>query len=254
MPINWDFFHNRVQKGMTHGLFLSGRSTIIGAGPPNILGFSGASLGTPGSNAAASDDVVFLIGLVQSLSMSQGAQVQRFHEIGSVRHYFITGHAAPALQLGRVMYYGPNLLRSLYAYYSSPTSTPGNVTINSLMNRYNSMPSNAGINKHSVQITPGEQNFFANLGSDLFSQPVGLLIMLRDQNEQTYGLVYAENCYVDSHTMGTDAQGIILSENVTIQAERLMPLGSGAVSLTQTITETIATSLEGEPSQVATVS
>jgi hypothetical protein len=229
MPnIEWDFFRKKVQGGLPHGQFLSGRATIIGAGPPNYFAFSS-------SQAISGDagELVYLIGLNQSLTMAQGLQVQRFFEIGSDRHYFISGRAAPTINMSRILYHGPNLLRALYAYYSSDYK---GVKIDSLLKRYkNAMP--PGVNAHSVATSPGDQNFFINLVSDLFSQPVGLLLILRDQNELTYGIAYAENCYVDQYSLGTDASSIIMSENVNIQCERIVPLPSKTISLVQVIDE-----------------
>lgn len=238
MPTNWDFFHNKVQKGLPHGQYLSGRSTVIGAGPPNLLAFSGG-----GSDTA--DDVVFLIGLLQQLSIAQAANVQRFFEIGSVRQYFVTGHNITTIQASRIMYHGPNLLRALYAYYSSNVNGAAGApfSMDSLLNKYKgAMP--VGVNEHIVQIPAGEQNFFINMTSDLFSQPVGLLLIIKDQDELTYGLAYAENCYVDNYNLGTDSTSILMSENVNIQCERIIPIGSGTVDLITTLDENIVRAAE----------
>ena len=72
---------------------------------------------------------------------------------------------------------------------------------------------------------------FMNLASDLFSQPVGMLIYLRDSNEDTYGATYLESCYIPNHTVATDANGVIMQENVSVQFERAVPVAVKAVSL-----------------------
>lgn len=233
MATQWNFFQNHVQQGLPHGQFLSGRASVIGAGPPNLVAFGG------GGNATQ-DDVVFLIGLMQNMSIAASANVQRIMEIGSVRQYFITGHAFTSMQLGRVLYHGPNLLRALYAYYSSNVNGAAdtNFSMDALITKFQgALP--LGVNNHTVKIAPGEQNFFINMTSDLFSQPVGLLLILRDQDELTYGLAYAENCYVDNYALGTDANSILLSENVNIQCERIIPIGSGTVDLITTLDENL---------------
>lgn len=234
MPIEWNFFRNKVQSGMPHGQFLSGRSTIIAAGPPNIV-----ALGNESAADATGSQAVFPIGLTQSMSINQSLAVQRFFEIGSVRQYFITGHNITNFGLNRTLYHGPNLLRALYAYYSS--NTAGTLvtypSINALLKKYAAMP--LGVNQHSVSISPGEQNFFINMTSDLFSQPVGLLLLLRDQDELTYGMAYAENCYVDNYALSTDASSIIMTEGVNIQCERIVPIGSGVVSLITTLDDDV---------------
>jgi len=228
MAITWDFFQNRVQKGLPQGQFLSGRSTVIGAGPPNILAFA------QNKTVLAGDELVYLIGLNQQMSIAQASNVQRFFEIGSVRQYFITGHNITTMQMNRILYHGPNLLRAFYAYYSS---TSDQTTIGPLLERYDTFP--IGVNQHTVQIPAGEQNWFINMTSDLFSQPLGLLLMLRDQDELVYGLAYAENCYIDNYVMATDSTSILMTENANVQAERILPIGSGVVELIQTLDESI---------------
>jgi hypothetical protein len=231
MPTKWNFFENHVQKGLPHGQFLSGRATVIGAGPPNLLAFGG------GGNDVQ-DDVVYLIGLTQNMSIAQQSQVQRIFEVGSIRQYFITGHNITNMQVNRILYHGPNLLRAFYAYYSSNVSGTADTpfSMDALIAKFKGqMP--LGVNNHTVQVAPGEQNFFINMTSDLFSQPIGLLLMLRDQDELTYGLAYAENCYIDNYVMATDANSILLSENANIQCERILPIGSGTVDLITTLDE-----------------
>lgn len=234
MPVTWDFFRNRVNPGLPHGQFLSGRATVIGAGPPNITAFAG------GQSAGASNDVVHLIGLNQQMSIAQAANVQRFFEIGSVRQYFITGHNITTIQMNRILYHGPNLLRAFYAYYSS--GADGDlVQIDAIIDRFKKtnggMPT--GVNHHTVAIPPGEQNWFINMTSDLFSQPIGLLMILRDQNELTYGIAYAENCYIDNYVMATDSTSILMTENSNIQCERILPIGSGTLELISTLDESL---------------
>lgn len=70
-----------------------------------------------------------------------------------------------------------------------------------------------------------------NLASDLFSQPVGMLMYVRDSNLDTYGAVYLESCYVPNHTWATDAQGVIIQESAAIQFERAVPVAVSSLSL-----------------------
>ena len=238
MAITWDFFKTKVQGAMPHGQYLSGRATVIGAGPPNLAAFAGGV----GGGAGDENELIFLIGMLQQMSVSQALNVQRLFEIGSVRQYFITGHAITTMQLSRIMYHGPNLLRALYAYYKN---TGGAGEIKALLKRFQS-GNTIGVNNHTVKIRPGEQNFFINMTSDLFSQPVGLLLMLRDQDELTYAMCYAENCMVDSYVFATDSNTILMSETTTVQAERIIPIGTGIIQLVQLIDETL-----GRPSEDA---
>jgi hypothetical protein len=86
-------------------------------------------------------------------------------------------------------------------------------------------------NPHDVVIPPGYANIFMNLASDLFSQPIGLLLYLRDCDETTMGAMYMESCYVPNHQLTTDANGTVIQESAAVQFERGVPVAVNALSL-----------------------
>lgn len=86
-------------------------------------------------------------------------------------------------------------------------------------------------NPHDVQLSPGYENFYINLQSDLFNQPIGLMAVLKDSNEDTYGAMYFEACHVPSHNLGTDAQGVIMQEQCSIQYEWIVPIATKSIEL-----------------------
>jgi hypothetical protein len=86
-------------------------------------------------------------------------------------------------------------------------------------------------NPHDVIIPPGYENIFYNLASDLFTQPVGILFYVRDINQKTLGAVFFEACYVPSHSLSVDAQGVLIQEQVSIQYERAVPVQVAALTL-----------------------
>ena len=148
-----------------------------------------------------------------------------FYELGSVRSYFIPGRVMGQANLGRIMYHGPSLLRVLYAYYQDAVAP---ATIDTLLGGVSAstMP-----NPHNVKIQPGFENIYLNLASDLFTQPIGLLLMLKDSNEDTMAAVYLESCYIPSHSLSTDAMGTVIQEQVSIQFERAVPIATSVVGL-----------------------
>jgi hypothetical protein len=73
--------------------------------------------------------------------------------------------------------------------------------------------------------------------SDLFSQPIGLLIKTVDSNEDTIGAVYAEACYIPNHSFSVDANGLVVQESVGVQFERIVPVRVTALDLIQSATE-----------------
>lgn len=221
----WQPYTQYVQGGMVDGQFVSGGFTIVAAGPPRLANVGGATVTAGALAGAGADQIVLPIGVIQNINLSHNRQFNRIFEVGSERSYFISGRTMGQLTISRIMYHGPSLLRMLYAYYEDlipPT------TVNSVF-------PNAGTatvaNPHDVKIPPGYENLYINLASDLFNQPMGLLLYIRDSNEDTIGAVYVEACYIPNHTWATDAQGVMIQESAAIQFERAVPVAVSSLSL-----------------------
>lgn len=179
------------------------------------------------TDGTGADDFVFPIGIVQNFNLGHNRQFNRIWEVGSERSFFISGRTMGQLSLSRIMYHGPSLLRVLYAYYQDlfpPTLTPSVIGANNL-------GAITVANAHNVKIPAGFENMYLNLASDLFNQPVGLMVYFRDSNEDTMGTIYLEGCVIPNHSLGTDAQGTIIQENAGVQFERGVPVAVSALSL-----------------------
>lgn len=234
---DWAPYKAYVQGGsQREGSAANGQFCLIAAGPPHLHNMGGpASLGA--------QDVVYPIGMTQNLAISHNRAFSRIFELGSERSYFIPGRTVAQMTLSRVYLGGPSLLRALWAYYSdNPGGQFPHVPSLWDANFANlDFPYIAGFSGgdtpktasflHDVQIPPGFENVFLNLASDLFQNPIGILIVLKDANEQNLAACYAEQCYVPTHTWATDSQGLIIQESVGIQFERLVPLRVNAISL-----------------------
>ena len=72
---------------------------------------------------------------------------------------------------------------------------------------------------------------FLNLASDLFSQPMGLFLVFKDNAKNTVASVYLDQCYVPQHSIAVDAQGLIVQESVGIQYERMQPVKMTQIKL-----------------------
>jgi hypothetical protein len=222
----WKPYSRYVQGGMNDGQFLSAAFTMVAAGPPRLANIGGSTaVAAALSGGGAAKDFAYPIGVVQNINLSHNRAFARFWELGSERSYFISGRTVGQLQLSRVLYHGPSLLRVLYAYYQDllpPTIVPfvfpnvGPATV---------------ANPHNVKIPAGYENLFLNLASDLFAQPMGILLYFRDSNEDTVGAIYLESSYVPSHTIATDAGGTVIQENAAIQFERGVPVAVSALAL-----------------------
>ena len=216
----WRPYERYVQSGLIDGQFLNASFTMIAAGPPRLAAL-GASVFAGGALAGgAGDELVYPIGIVQNFSLSHNRTFNRIWEVGSERSFFISGRTVGQVGLSRVLYHGPSLLRVMYAYYQDifpPT------IIQSVIGDGN-LGATLVANTHNVKIPPGFENFFINLASDLFNQPIGVMTYMKDSNEDTYGAVYLESSYIPNHTLSTDAQGTIVQEQIGIQFERAVPI------------------------------
>ena len=229
---DWKPYENWVQGGLVDGKWVSGMLTMVAAGPPRLSDIGGdtqlsAALDSTGA------DVVYPIGCVQNVNHSQNKTFMRIWELGSDRSYFIGGRTVGNLALSRVFYHGPSLLRVLYAYYQDST---GPVTVDYVFP--NGAIENTA-NPHDVRVPPGYENFFLNLASDLFNQPIGLLLYVRDSALDIMGALYLESVVVPNHTWATDAQGTIVQETAALQYERVIPVQVDAVALVQGFEENL---------------
>lgn len=223
----WAPYTNYVQSGMVDGAYANAGFTMLAAGPPRLanIGSAAAFSQAISGHGQAANQIVFPIGIVQNFNLSQSRQFSRIFEIGSERSYFIGGRTVGQLGLSRIYYHGASLLRVLYAYYQDlvpPTAVPA-------------MFPNAGAasmsNPHDVIIPPGYENIYLNLASDLFAQPVGILMYIRDINQDALGAMYFEACYLPNHSWQTDSQGVLIQESVSVQYERSVPVAVSALTL-----------------------
>lgn len=224
---DWSPYTGYVQAGLVDGAYANAGFTMIAAGPPRLSNIGGAAAlaGAVAGNGQAANQIVYPVGIVQNFNLSHTRNFSRLFEIGSERSYFIGGRTVGQIGLGRIYYHGSSLLRILYAYYQDlvpPTLVPA-------------MFPNAGAqvmsNPHDVVIPPGYENIYVNLASDLFAQPIGMLVYIRDINQETLGAIYFEACYLPNHSIATDAQGVLIQEQVAVQFERAVPVQVASLAL-----------------------
>jgi hypothetical protein len=187
-----------------------------------------------GSSETSHSDIVWPLGITQSAGISQQRQFSRIYELGSERSIWVAGRTMGSLNIARIWVDGPSMLRALYAYYQDllpPTQVPW---------LFPNQAATALANPHNVRIPPGYENLYLNLGSDLFTQPIGFMLMTLNSNLQTMGVVYLENSVVPQHQWATDAQGTLVQESAGIQYERMVPVNVSAVPVITGEEETTA--------------
>ncbi len=222
----WSPYSSFVQAGMVDGAYANAGFTLLAAGPPRLANIGGAaSFAQAISGGPQANQIVFPLGLIQNFNLSHTRQFSRIFEIGSERSYFIAGRTIGQIGLGRIYYHGASLLRILYAYYQDlvpPTLVPP---------MFPNAGSLAMSNPHDVVIPPGYENIYVNLASDLFMQPIGLLMYVRDINLNTLAAVFFEACYLPNHSWATDSQGVLIQESAAVQFERAVPVAVSSLTL-----------------------
>lgn len=248
---SWDYSRSHVQRELQSGQFINSASTVIAAGPPTLAGgrsqlrasggtasqLTGAVVQTAGgitSFATSRGALAYPIGVIENLSWQQNRQLQRLFEIGSKRSYFVVGRNVGALSIARTLFYGPSLMRALYAYIS-PDRLPENVrrTVSVLLqNADRDLALDQTLTSGDrISQSPGFADFFGNLDSELFDLPMGILLYMLDAQKRPYGAIYLEEAHINSHNMNISASNSIIAEGVTIQYDTAIPLDVGAAAV-----------------------
>lgn len=222
---NWDFYNYNVQQELIGGQFVNAESTLVAAGPPKA-----SQTGNGGQTGG-----VYPIGLLESIGVQQSKQLQRIFEIGSSRSYFIPGRVIGSLTLGRTFYFGPSLLRVLYAYYNHDANgisfgnkAPGTTKV---VDGIEVMDPDAKLldvvdpsTLHELRRSPGEDYFFVDLASDLFNQPTGMAIYFKDTNFVSVGAMYLEEVMIQGHQMSISSGSVLVMEGSSAQFDRIVPI------------------------------
>lgn len=221
---NWDFHNLRVHQDLVGGQFVSAETTLVAAGPSSLQG--------PTVSSAIDDDTeVYPIGLLESFGIQQNRQLQRIFEIGSTRSYFIPGRTIGSIALGRTFFFGPSLLRALYARFAAQgAAAPGTkIEIASTIKANEITDPNAKLTTNaetfiSPKRTPGFDNFYIDLASDLFAQPCGMAVYFKDMLDNTVGGFYLQECYVQGHQLTINSGSVLIMEGAQLQYDRLHPI------------------------------
>lgn len=212
---DWDFFNKQVQSGLTEGQFVNAGSVLLCAGPPFLTAEGGST-----EDQIVTGDVVYPVGLINQWSIQQQMAVIPVPEAGSYRRYTITGPADGSFSMGRTLYHGPSLLRVMYAYMKAldPRGVPVFPLIDNDAANVQRYP------KNRIYDAPGYENFYINLASDLFTQPVGILIYIQDSGRESYGAVYLEQLHIANHGMASGPGQLVVSEQVNCTFSRARPV------------------------------
>ena len=227
---NWDFSNYHVQQELKGGQFVSAETSLIASGPPE-LGGTGPYSSVPVGNVGS----VYPIGLIENAGISQSKQLQKIFEIGSSRSYFIPGRVVGSVSIGRMFYYGPSLLKVMYAYYYNDANnieigTQPSGTMTTLPDGSEALDPAARLldtgstTYHALRQSPGEDHFFVNLASDMFNQGCGLAFYFKDANFNSVGAFYLEHTYIQGHQFSVSSGSVLVMEGASAQYDRIVPI------------------------------
>ncbi|NCU30839.1 hypothetical protein EOM57_03460 [Candidatus Saccharibacteria bacterium] len=224
---NWNFDDKHVQENLTGGDFIGSHSVVICATAPRLseIGSSGivdasSSFADDDTNESMGTGFAIPIGVMDSSAIQQDRQLQQIFEIGSTRSYLMSARTLTSMQLNRVMYKGANLLRMLYAYY--PALGSNGVDQSNRLDGIEEIDSTTICPE--IKNGPGYHNFWMNLSSDIFSQPMGLVLFMKNNHKQDVGAVFLEECYVQNHSLQVSANSIVMAESSVVRCERIVPI------------------------------
>lgn len=245
--LNWSWTSAHVQTEVVNGEYITSEAALIAAGPPrldNIINPYRTPILARDFALNTAPIVLQPIGLMSNFQMNQNRSVNRLFEIGSARAYMIPGRHFAAFSMGRIMFFGPSLLRMLYAWYPDTNLNfpHGKFTAGTKMSNSvgpgGSWPSMEaadapGFGPQTANVV-GQQNnsdsprnnadFWINLTSIVFRQSLGLCMLLKASNNKTYGACYLEDCMLEGHGFGLDANNVVITEAVNGQFDRIRPI------------------------------
>jgi hypothetical protein len=200
------------------GRNVSGDFVKIAAGPPTLK--------MPHSTSLTGDNLVFPLGLVQGVGIQASTPQMTVYELGSKGEYVISGRPAIQVNFGSLYLWGPNLIRSLYGWKED--NPPGSVS-----QRWDKMWDipNYYQDDLTIHVAPGDKSFWINPYSDLFTRPIGLLLMVEDNTEKAISALYLERCYINGWGMDIDPNGMIMRENVSVTPHNVVPVNVNSADI-----------------------
>lgn len=256
----WNWSTKHVQADTRNGEFVTARSTLLLAGPARLEHVSPTIAVSPnvdvegGGAAATNAAALFPIGIVQDLQMGSQRPLTRFHEVGSLRSYFVAQRNAIQWQMGRVLFSGQSLMRVFYAGApdsaveaagGTPIPRPGGGTMGApagspYADYFNfagltetgeadefldagSPSSKIIIGSNGQQIT-SVRDWWMNLHSPIFDVPFGVAVLLRDSKNRPYGAGFLEDCMIDSYTFRVSSADTVIGEAATCAADLFLPM------------------------------
>jgi hypothetical protein len=245
---SWNRATKHVETAMRPGRYINAETALVFVGPPRMTDIGGLNVNVVRSSqgnaldqgASGGSDALYPVGMLESFQLQQAQNVQKMFEIGSRRSYQAGGRVQVVGSIGRVAFYGPSLLRVLYAYYPNVIQMANGRALQGGSDSVGAAILTKGQGLADtfpkIYFEPGSlasadpetgdkpHSFFINLMSELFSHPFGMGVVLRDNRNRNYGALYCEDCFITSHSFGISSSSSLITEAVNFQCDAAIPM------------------------------
>ena len=190
------------------------------------LGFAPPKIDTPDNTPTNS----ITVGVIQNINLSQQRQIQRLFEYGNKEYGLAESKTQNSLQISRILFDGPSILK--YMSYAKV-----NRNLPAIREKFPDHTPYAELFEEEIEeITeeyfdrnmPGYGDFWMNLASDFFEEPIGIFIEVKQPlpsgKRVNYGSIFLENCMVSQLSLNIVSDRRILSESAQIDFGRVIPL------------------------------
>jgi len=161
----------------------------------------------------ATEDGFYVVGFANNFQYNETSQVQPLKALGSRRHLFSRTNNPVTGSIGRMIFYGPNLYRALYAQIDV-NAAKGGAKDNTKFSANNDV----------------DDSWYANLEEDLYRIPIGIGIIYRapkngnsDSPMLSIGADYIESCQLQNRSIGLQSGQSLVMEQVSFMGDRVIP-------------------------------
>jgi len=232
----WDWENQHVNQSYTiggksadaiaHDIVESG-TVLICAAPASMSTVLGATSNYTGGAGSVGGVRIVPIGMVEQASVAQSKPLSRIFEIGSKLSYIIPGRTVGQIALARVLFDGPSLLKCLYQgeVYQDEQLADGTKRVTFSTQQSATLVQSSPDKQGKGGFAPiGSGNFAMNLASTFFDQKTGLVFFFRDRQSDAVSTMYFEGCLVSTHSLGISAGMNVITESVSIEFVRAVPV------------------------------
>jgi len=220
---DWDFRSDHVQDltVFTGSDYISSESIVVCAVP-------WVDSTSPSPNVSS----WIPIGLLENATIQQNKQLAELFEIGSKKMFNIPGRTFKRLNLSRIMFNGPSLLKAATRFNLPYTDISATGVTRDATGTDGSTLDEPAAGIHNDVDTSYDPDtggahgahLFIDIASHFFNVPTNLGFVFRDSENDYFGAFILEDVFVQSHQLTLSGQQVVVMENVSMTVGNLTPV------------------------------